>query len=253
MNDLVHQLRAYGEELDRLSTASPPVADRRVKPWLRLAVAAGFVGLLGWAVTLAARDTPPRRNDQAPAGPDAPRVSIGGAPALQSTAAATTVASAPPLVTESSTQPIELSDTSTAPTAPAPTGGAVSERPAPSSAPEMPTITYVIKSGDYPLKVAAFIGCEWAEIAAFNDLDPDPGEFPYPGVILRIPPSCSEGGVVYLVKSGDSPWQVEASTGCRWSVIADLNVIKPDVFPPAGTALQLPAGCTPPEPAISGS
>ena len=57
--------------------------------------------------------------------------------------------------------------------------------------------SYSIVSGDFPIAVARKLGCEsWDLIAAFNELDPDPNEFPFPGTVLKVPPDCAGEPVV---------------------------------------------------------
>ncbi|MGD9701464.1 MAG: LysM peptidoglycan-binding domain-containing protein [Acidimicrobiia bacterium] len=57
--------------------------------------------------------------------------------------------------------------------------------------------SYSIISGDFPIAVARKLGCEsWDLIAAFNEIDPDPNEFPFPGTVLKIPPDCAGEPVV---------------------------------------------------------
>ena len=52
--------------------------------------------------------------------------------------------------------------------------------------------SYTIVSGDFPIAVARKLGCEsWDLIAAFNELNPDPNEFPFPGTVLKVPPDCA--------------------------------------------------------------
>lgn len=50
---------------------------------------------------------------------------------------------------------------------------------------------YTIQSGDFPFKVAGIFGCTWDEIAAYNEIDPDPAKFPFPGTDLKIPATCA--------------------------------------------------------------
>ena len=52
--------------------------------------------------------------------------------------------------------------------------------------------SYTIVSGDFPIAVARKLGCEsWDLIAAFNEIDPDPNKFPFPGTVLKVPPDCA--------------------------------------------------------------
>lgn len=69
---------------------------------------------------------------------------------------------------------------------------------------------YEIQSGDYPFKVAGLFGCDWEEIAAYNDLDPT--TFPFPGVVVLIPATCGVEATTTTVAGGTAETSPDTAT-----------------------------------------
>jgi LysM repeat protein len=87
------------------------------------------------------------------------------------------------------------------------------------------TKEYVVKSGDYLMKIAKKYGVTWQWLAEINDIL-RPGRI-FPGqrlcVELSVNPVCIE---TYTVKSGDYLSKIAKKFGVSWPWLAEINDLK---------------------------
>ena len=117
--------------------------------------------------------------------------------------------------------------------------------PQPAPIPSSPTSVYVVKPGDYLIRIAAQYGLTLAQLMALNNLT---STVIYPGQVLNVgiaaapaPPSTPSGTTVeYVVRPGDYLIRIAAIYGVRWQDIMVLNGLTSTVIHP-GQALRIPA------------
>lgn len=106
--------------------------------------------------------------------------------------------------------------------------------------------TYVVKEGDTLWQIAVDHGMDVYELVEINNLDMS--KFIYPGQILKLKRSESDQNGskfdnTYVVKSGDSLWQIAANklgNGWSWYKIANENNIKFPYTIYPGQILKIP-------------
>lgn len=110
--------------------------------------------------------------------------------------------------------------------------------------------TYTVKQGDTLWCIANAHGMSYQELAAINGLDPN--TYIYPGQVLRLkaqkpapdPVEDKPADDVYIVKAGDSLWQIAQHTlgkGWRWYRIAEANNLAAPYIIHPGQRLKIPS------------
>ena len=102
----------------------------------------------------------------------------------------------------------------------------------------MDTIVYVVREGDTLWKIAERFGSTVNDIARYSGIaDPDVIDI---GQVIRIPVKISENNMTgetfpatYVVKPGDTLWQIARKYGLTVSEIINLNqLVNPDMIYP---------------------
>lgn len=98
---------------------------------------------------------------------------------------------------------------------------------------------YIVKSGDTLYDIAKRFHTDVVTLAEFNGI-PDPDAI-RPGQIIRIPDNGQENCVpIYIIKSGDTLYDIARRYGTTAAALAELNNIADPDYIEAGRILRLP-------------